>query len=69
MWLCDQLKDFAAKWQSRTDIPPRARNLVKLDSEIKYLESFGKRSYKKEMDTQRTILGDLLAGTSDKMSW
>ncbi|PQE26085.1 is centromere binding at prophase protein [Rutstroemia sp. NJR-2017a BBW] len=65
MWLCDQLKDFATKWQSRTDLPPRARNLVKLDSEIKYLESFGKRSYKKEMDTQRTILRDLLAGSQN----
>ncbi|KAI9648744.1 ribosome biogenesis protein ytm1 [Ciborinia camelliae] len=62
MWLVDKLKSFSTKWHSRTDLPPRAFNLVKIDSEIGPLESFGKRAYKNEMDTQRAILNDLLGG-------
>ena len=35
---------------------------VKLDTDIGALSSFGKRAYGKEMESQRTILGDLLDG-------
>ncbi|KAB8305171.1 hypothetical protein EYC80_004461 [Monilinia laxa] len=62
MWLVDRLKTFSTEWHSRKDLTPRALNLVKVDSEIGPLESFGKRAYKNEMDTQRTILHDLLGG-------
>lgn len=62
MWLVDRLKSFSTEWHSRKDLTPRALNLVKVDSEIGPLESFGKRAYKNEMDTQRTILHDLLGG-------
>lgn len=61
-WLVDKLKSFAKEWHLRKDITPRALNLVNIDSEIGPLESFGKRAYKNEMDTQRTILHDLLGG-------
>lgn len=62
MWLIDKLQSFSAEWHLRQDLPPRAKNLVKIESEIGPLESFGKIAYKNEMDTQRTILHDLLGG-------
>ncbi|KAA8575868.1 hypothetical protein EYC84_004955 [Monilinia fructicola] len=65
MWLVDRLKSFSTEWHSRKDLTPRALNLVKVDSEIGPLESFGKRAYKNEMDTQRTILHDLLGGSQN----
>lgn len=65
MWLVDKLKAFSKEWHLRTDLTPRALNLVKIDSEIGPLESFGKRAYKNEMDTQRTILHDLLGGSQN----
>ncbi|KAI9790771.1 MAG: hypothetical protein M1833_001767 [Piccolia ochrophora] len=37
-------------------------NKLKLDSDIQALESLGKRAFSKEMESQRTILGDLLDG-------
>jgi centromere/kinetochore protein ZW10 len=43
MWLCDRLKTFASNWQARKDLAPRAHGLVKLDPEIRALDSFGKR--------------------------
>ncbi|KAF7870174.1 uncharacterized protein EAF02_009364 [Botrytis sinoallii] len=64
-WLVDKLKSFSEEWHLRKDIPPRALNLVNIDSEIGPLESFGKRAYKNEMDTQRTILHDLLGGSQN----
>ncbi|KAF7932012.1 uncharacterized protein EAE97_009033 [Botrytis byssoidea] len=64
-WLVDKLKSFSKEWHLRKDIPPRALNLVNIDSEIGPLESFGKRAYKNEMDTQRTILHDLLGGSQN----
>lgn len=62
MWLVDKLKNFSEVWHLRTDLSTRAITLVKIDSEIGPLESFGKRAYKNEMDTQRTVLHDLLGG-------
>ncbi|CCD42975.1 putative centromere kinetochore protein zw10 protein [Botrytis cinerea BcDW1] len=64
-WLVDKLKSFSKEWHLRKDITPRATNLVNIDSEIGPLESFGKRAYKNEMDTQRTILHDLLGGSQN----
>ncbi|QSZ29804.1 hypothetical protein DSL72_004322 [Monilinia vaccinii-corymbosi] len=65
MWLVDKLRSFSAEWHLRADLTPRALNLVKVDSEIGPLERFGKRAYKNEMDTQRTILHDLLGGSQN----
>ncbi|TGO25514.1 hypothetical protein BPAE_0078g00130 [Botrytis paeoniae] len=64
-WLVDKLKSFSKEWHLRKDITPRALSLVNIDSEIGPLESLGKRAYKNEMDTQRTILHDLLGGSQN----
>lgn len=42
---------------------PLAKRL-RLDNDIKQLSTFARRAYGREMDSQRTILRDLLAGTS-----
>ncbi|KAF4626360.1 hypothetical protein G7Y89_g11800 [Cudoniella acicularis] len=65
MWLSDQLRDFASEWKQRKDLSDRAYGMVKLDPEIKALESFGKRAYTNELITQRTIIKDLLGGTQN----
>ncbi|KAK4697980.1 protein transport protein DSL1/ZW10, partial [Lecanoromycetidae sp. Uapishka_2] len=64
LWLTEQLQDLqpqhttssGARIQSRT-----AYNL-KLDTHSLALETFGKRAYTKEMESQRTIITDLLDG-------
>lgn len=42
---------------------PLAKRL-RLDNDIKQLSTFARRAYGREMDSQRTVLRDLLAGTS-----
>lgn len=64
VWLSEKLKEFSANWKNRDDLPPRAFGMVRLDSEIKILESFGKRAYTNELNAQRTIINDLLGGRS-----
>jgi hypothetical protein len=64
VWLSEKLRDFALDWKNQEDLPPRAYGMVKLDPEIKILESFGKRAYTNELNAQRTIINDLLAGKS-----
>jgi centromere/kinetochore protein ZW10 len=61
-WLASKLKEFITTWAARDDLPPRAYGMVRLDSEIKVLESFGKRAYTNELIAQRTIITDLLNG-------
>jgi protein transport protein DSL1/ZW10 len=63
MWLVDQLKEFVTTWKARDDLPPRAYGMVRLDSEISVLDSFGKRAYTNELNAHRTIINDLLGGT------
>ena len=62
VWLSEELKQFALEWKNRDDLQPRAYGMVRLDPEIKILESFGKRAYTSELNAQRTIINDLLAG-------
>lgn len=64
MWLAKKLQDFVVSWKAREDLPPRAYGMVRLDAEIKVLESFGKRAYTNELIAQRTIINDLLSGSS-----
>lgn len=52
--LASQLRE----WQASQ--PPASR--LKVDNDVKTLETFAKRAYSSEMDSQRTILGDLLDG-------
>ncbi|KAE9366406.1 centromere/kinetochore protein-like protein zw10 [Stipitochalara longipes BDJ] len=65
VWLSEKLKDFAAEWKNREDLPPRAYGMVRLDPEVKILESFGKRAYTNELNAQRTVINDLLAGAQN----
>ena len=46
------------EWQSNQ--PPASR--LRLDADVKALETFAKRAYSSEMESQRTILRDLLDG-------
>lgn len=64
LWLASELQNFVTTWKARSDLPPRAIALVRLDSEIAVLESFGKRAYANELNSQRTIINDLLGGMS-----
>lgn len=60
MYLADQLTEFAAKWNDRQDLTPRAKSMLRLDNDIRTLRSFANRSYTAEMMTQKTVLHDLL---------
>lgn len=62
LWLSERLRDCAESWASRQDLGPRARGKVKMDNEITVMEKFGKRGYGNEMNTQRTVITDLLGG-------
>lgn len=63
LWLSEQLRSFAREQTSRAlDINPRVAGKLDLAAAIPALEGFGKRCYGKEMESQRTILGDLLDG-------
>ncbi|KUJ07758.1 centromere/kinetochore protein-like protein zw10 [Mollisia scopiformis] len=65
IWLAEKLKDFITSWNAREDLSPRAYGMVRLDSEFKVLESFGKRAYTNELIAQRTIINDLLNGAQN----
>ncbi|KAF8850831.1 hypothetical protein BDZ45DRAFT_184064 [Acephala macrosclerotiorum] len=65
IWLSEKLKDFVSAWSTREDLSSRAYGMVRLDSEIKVLESFGKRAYTNELNAQRTIINDLLNGAQN----
>ena len=65
--LSDRIRSFlidqAHKDQTSSTPPPlRASTRLKLDGDIKAIEGFGKRAYGKEMESQRTIVRDLLDG-------
>ncbi|KAM5344837.1 hypothetical protein ACJ41O_010699 [Fusarium nematophilum] len=67
MYLAEKLSEFAEGWKRREDLTPRARNMLRLDNDIKSLQSFANRSYANEMNIQKTILRDLLGGASSLM--
>lgn len=62
IWLADQLRQFSKDWEVRKDLNERVYGRLKLDPEVKVLESFGKRAYTNELISQRTALTDFLAG-------
>ena len=64
MWLADQLRTYQEEWRQRKDLSERSYGKVKLDPEIKTLESFGKRAYTNELVSQRTTLKNFLGGMS-----
>lgn len=67
MRLADQLRSFVTQQAEKdssstlaTHLRPSSR--LKLDNDITAIDSFAKRAYSTEMESQRTILGDMLDG-------
>lgn len=58
LWLAESLRCFTGTEFKRTS----QINVSAAEIEISALESFAKRTYGKEMESQRTIIGDLLDG-------
>lgn len=67
MYLAENLTEFSDGWKKREDLTPRARNMLRLDNDIKSLQNFANRSYANEMNIQKTILRDLLGGSQSVM--
>ncbi|KAM0240336.1 hypothetical protein ACHAPO_002232 [Fusarium lateritium] len=67
MYLAERLSEFADAWKKREDLTPRARNMLRLENDIKSLQSFANRSYANEMNIQKTILRDFLGGAQSLM--
>ena len=61
LYMAEQLRLFLGHQANRSDGEPSSPTL-KLDADISALELFGKRAYGREMESQRTVLGDLLDG-------
>ncbi|ROW09099.1 hypothetical protein VPNG_05740 [Cytospora leucostoma] len=61
-YLAEKLGDFAAAWKKRDDLSTRAQNSLRLDNDVKTLQSFAARAYGNEMNLQKTVLRDLLGG-------
>ncbi len=55
LWMTERLQKNAETYRKHAGKP-------KLETDIQALEVFGKRAYGKEMESQRTIIGDLLDG-------
>ncbi|KAI2643176.1 hypothetical protein GGS21DRAFT_2191 [Xylaria nigripes] len=62
-YISEQVAEIASKWQARDDLVPRAKSMLRLDNDVKALQSFAARAYSSEIATQRTILRDLLGGS------
>lgn len=62
MYLAEKLADFSSAWKENEGHTPRARSMLRLDNDIKNLQSFANRSYANEMNVQKTVLRDLLGG-------
>ena len=66
LWLAEQLQQMLTDLQQTTAsgkrIPSRTAYNLNLEAHIAALESHGKRAYTKEMESQRTIITDLLDG-------
>ncbi|KAL8943632.1 MAG: hypothetical protein Q9216_000920 [Gyalolechia sp. 2 TL-2023] len=60
LWLVDQLRKGMQTRKQNRERPSNSR--PHFDTDIVILEAFGKRCYGKEMESQRTIIKDLLDG-------
>ncbi|KAF5674199.1 Centromere kinetochore zw10 like [Fusarium heterosporum] len=67
MYLAEKLSEFADDWKKREELTPRARNMLRLDNDVKSLQGFANRSYANEMNIQKTILRDFLGGAQSLM--
>ncbi|TLD11063.1 hypothetical protein PgNI_05587 [Pyricularia grisea] len=66
-YLAEKLGDFASSWKARDDLTPRAQNMLRIENDIKALQGFANRAYSNEMNTQKTIVKDLLGGEQSVM--
>ncbi|KAI1138683.1 hypothetical protein F5Y05DRAFT_384813 [Hypoxylon sp. FL0543] len=64
-YLSERLSDLTKNWKTREDLTPRATAMLRLDNDIKALQSFANRAYASEMSTQKTIIRDLLGGSQN----
>ncbi|KAI9724473.1 MAG: hypothetical protein M1812_000541 [Candelaria pacifica] len=63
MWLAENLRTFSEEHGVKAGSNnPKAVGKLNSEADIKALEAFAKRAYGKEMEAQRTVLGDLLDG-------
>ncbi|KAI1305742.1 hypothetical protein F5Y03DRAFT_150497 [Xylaria venustula] len=62
-YLSEQLSEIPKKWETRDDLVPRAKSMLRLDNDVKTLQLFATRAYSSEMTTCRTILRDLVGGS------
>ncbi|KOS17096.1 Centromere/kinetochore protein zw10 -like protein [Escovopsis weberi] len=66
-YLAEKLSEFSSSWKQRQDLSPRAQNMLRLDNDVKSLESFANRSYSSEMNTQKVVLQDLIGSSKNVM--
>ena len=66
-YLAGKLADYASAWKTREDLTSLARNMLRIDNDIKALQVFANRAYSNEMSTQKTIVRDLLGGEQSVM--
>ena len=64
LWLAECLQQLASHHTTRSGkrIQSRTAHNLNLEAHVLALESYGKRAYAKEMESQRTIIADLLDG-------
>ena len=64
LWLAERLQQLASHHITRSGkhIQSRTAHNLNLEAHVLALESYGKRAYAKEMESQRTIITDLLDG-------
>ena len=64
LWLAERLQQLASHHTTRSGrhIQSRTAHNLNLEAHVAALESYGKRAYAKEMESQRTIITDLLDG-------
>ncbi|KAM0278127.1 hypothetical protein ACHAQH_005325 [Verticillium albo-atrum] len=67
MYLAERLTEVGETWQARADVTPRARNMLRIDNDIKGLQGFANRAYTGELSTQKTVLRDLVGGEQSLM--
>ena len=64
LWLAERLQQLCSNRTTRSGkhIQSRTAHNLNLEAHVPALESYGKRAYAKEMESQRTIITDLLDG-------
>ena len=67
LYMAEQLRLFE-EHQARRSTPDNRSSSLDINSDVSALELFGKRAYGKEMESQRTVLGDLLDGAQGFMN-